>query len=306
MTAWDIATIAYSRTEDISAKHATLNGLFIDSGGTHMYTVDWGTEINQYTLGTAWNITTSSWDRTISTAAKQTGLANIFFNPTGSKMYTIGITTATVDEYNLGTPWDLSTAVYSQEKDVSAKAASPRGLYISDNGLKMYTMDNTDDDCDEWTLNPAWDITSATWIQNLDVTAREDNCRDVFLKPDGSKLYVVGITGAGLDQYALGTNWDLSTASWEKYESVGAQGNGPRTIMFKPDGSRLYVAESQHNSIDEYNLPAAGPDFSKVQVNVGDVWKDATNVQVNVGDVWKTATKMEINIGDAWKTVFST
>lgn len=50
---------------------------------------------------------------------------------------------------------------------------------------------------------------------------------------------------------------------------------------------------------------STGPDYTKVQVNIGDVWKSASNVQINIGDAWKTVTKMEINIGDTWKTVFS-
>ena len=56
----------------------------------------------------------------------------------------------------------------------------------------------------------------------------------------------------------------------------------------------------------EWVIPSAGgpPAGIGIQLNIGDVWKDATGVQINIGDVWKTVTKMEINIGDVWKTIF--
>ena len=47
-----------------------------------------------------------------------------------------------------------------------------------------------------------------------------------------------------------------------------------------------------------------GPDFTKLQINIGDAWKAAADMKINIGDAWKQVSGLQINIGDAWKTVF--
>lgn len=49
---------------------------------------------------------------------------------------------------------------------------------------------------------------------------------------------------------------------------------------------------------------SAGPDFTKLQINIGDVWKDGAGMQINIGDAWKEVDGAQINIGDAWKEIF--
>lgn len=49
---------------------------------------------------------------------------------------------------------------------------------------------------------------------------------------------------------------------------------------------------------------SSGPDYSTIQINIGDVWKDCSGMQINIGDDWKEVIGMQINIGDAWKDVF--
>ena len=53
--------------------------------------------------------------------------------------------------------------------------------------------------------------------------------------------------------------------------------------------------------VRNYGAAAVG---INMQINIGDVWKDATGIQINIGDVWKTVTKVELNVGDVWKTIF--
>lgn len=48
---------------------------------------------------------------------------------------------------------------------------------------------------------------------------------------------------------------------------------------------------------------SAGPDFSKIKVNIADVWKDGADMFINVGDDFKQVTEVWINIGDVFKQV---
>jgi len=66
------------------------------------------------------------------------------------------------------------------------------------------------------------------------------------------------------------------------------------------------VSELAVNYIHNINsvTTSTGPDFTKMQINIGDAWKAGAGMQVNIGDSWKQVAGMQVNIGDTWKTVF--
>jgi sugar lactone lactonase YvrE len=70
-------------------------------------------------------------------------------------MYTIGYNGDTVDEYDLGTAWDVSTAAYLQEFSVLAKESTPQGVFFKPDGTKMYTIGSSGDTVDEYDLAAA-------------------------------------------------------------------------------------------------------------------------------------------------------
>jgi len=57
-----------------------------------------------------------------------------------------------VDEYNLGTAWNVTTAVYLQEFSVAAKETALHGVFFRADGLKMYTIGSAGDTVDEYDL----------------------------------------------------------------------------------------------------------------------------------------------------------
>jgi hypothetical protein len=66
----------------------------------------------------------------------------------------------------------------------------------------------------EYDLSTAWDITTASYLQNFSVAAQETNPQDLFFKPDGTKMYVIGSSGDDVNEYDLSTAWDVTTASY--------------------------------------------------------------------------------------------
>jgi hypothetical protein len=79
---------------------------------------------------------------------------------------------------------------------------------------------------------------------------------DIFVKPDGSKLYHIG-TGTGqVWQYALSTANDITTASYES-KNFNVTDNSPTGIHFKPDGTKMFVVGYQTNAVFQYTLSTA-------------------------------------------------
>lgn len=106
--------------------------------------------------------------------------------------------------------------------------------------------------------------------------------------------------GVQLDTTATSTNTERDTVSGSRKAHKYSPG---QTAL--PDPWGVSDQEGADQATAFYAVYASAPDYTKVKVNIGDVFKSASNVQINIGDVWKTATKMEVNIGDVWKTSFS-
>jgi len=258
MTAWDVSTAVYLQEFSVAAKEATPTGLFFKPDGTKMYTIGaTGDTVDEYNLSTAWDISTAVYLQEFSVAAKESIPTGVFFKPDSTKMYTIGASGDTVDEYNLSTAWDISTAVYLQEFYVGAKENVPTGVFFKPDGTKMYTIGTSGDTVDEYNLSTAWNVSTAVYLQEFYVGAKDTSPQGLFFKPDGTKMYTIGSAGKTVDEYNLSTAWNVSTAVYLQEFSVAAKETGPAGVFFKPDGTKMYTIGDIGDTVDEYNLPAA-------------------------------------------------
>lgn len=191
----------------------------------------------------------------------------VAFKPDGTKMFHAGSINGKVYEYDLTTAWDVSTAVYSQSFSVSAQDAFPLDVFFKTDGSKMYIPGNENDSIYEYDLDVDWDISSASYNQTLDVSAKETAPTGVFFRNDGStedgkQMYVVGSNSDSVHEYSLSTAWDISTASFEQSFSVSAQEATPTCLFFRNDGGAnsgktMYIGGTAGNDIGEYSLSTA-------------------------------------------------
>ena len=258
-TAWDVSTASftYPTTDYFSvvAQEPTPTGLFFKPDGLKMYVIGvFGDDVNEYDLSTAWDISTAVFLQLKSIAAQETSPQDVFFKPDGLKMYVIGTVGDDVNEYDLSTAWDISTASYLQNFSVAAQETSPNGIFFKPDGLKMYIIGGTGDDVNEYDLSTAWDISTASYLQNFSVNAQETNPTGVFFKPDGLKMYVIGSTGDDVNEYDLSTAWDISTASYLQNFSVVAQETAPTGVFFKPDGLKMYIIGNVKRAVWSYDF----------------------------------------------------
>jgi hypothetical protein len=143
-TPWDLSTGSYTgKSKLISAQDTTPQGIFFRTNGLKMYMIGSNSDtVYQYTLATAWDISTATYDTvSFSIAAQQTSpQGGIYFSPFGSIMVIIGQAPNSAFQYELATPWDLSTASYTGlTKAVGAQDSQMSGLFIGKNGSKMFT-----------------------------------------------------------------------------------------------------------------------------------------------------------------------
>jgi len=192
--------------------------------------------------------------QSFSVATQENAPTAIFFKSDGTKMYVIGTTGDDVNEYNLSTAWDVSTATYSQNYSFAAQETNPRGIYFKDDGTKMYISGVGSNAVNEYNLSTAWDVTTASYSQNFSVSTQETNNRGLFFKPDGSKMYISGTTGDAVYEYDLSTSWDVSSASYVQNFSVADQETNPQAVFFKSDGTQMFVTGQATEAVYTYSL----------------------------------------------------
>jgi len=217
----------------------------------------WDLSFVYYNSPPGWDISTTNNLRSFSVASQENAPAGIFFKPDGLKMYVAGSGGDDINEYELSTAWDISSASYSQNFDLSVEVANPRGIFFKPDGAKLYVAGSSADIVYEYDLSTAWDISSASYLQNFNVQSQEGALKDVFLKQDGLKMYIVGSTSDSVSEYDLSTAWDISSASYLQNFSVNSQDGSPESLFFKPDGSKLYVLGSAGDNVYEYDLSTA-------------------------------------------------
>jgi len=117
----------------------------------------------------------------------------------------------------------------------------------------MYSVGTSTDTVYQYSLGTAWDVSTSSYDGgSKDVNPQDTQPTGVFFSPDGSTMFVSGFTGKDVNMYTLGTNWNVSTASFVSTHSVG---NSPECLTFSPDGSKMYVGTEFDSRVYEYDLP---------------------------------------------------
>ena len=233
-----------------------------------------GSNINGYDLSSA------SYD-SVSIASGALRPEGLFLNTDGTKLFVAesglaGQPARRIKGWTLTTPYDLSTAVSAGLKYVWAQTNSPSGVYLSSDGTKMFVSEMDNDSVLKYTLSTAWDLSTASYSQALDISAKETTPSDVFLKPDGSEVYVVGMSSDSVHQYSLSTNFDLSSASFTRSFSLSgavAALTNPSDFYFSEDGAKLFVYNYSNGLVYGFTLSTAYNistiSYSNVSFNVG-------------------------------------
>jgi len=196
--------------------------------------------------------------KSFSVATQMASLASLFLSPDGTKVYGLGGANIGY-QYTLSTPWDISTASYATKSySMNTQDTAVRDFFFSSDGTKMYALGGTNVTVYQYTLGTAWDISTASYAsKSYGVTTQDNNIWDIFISPDGTKMYITGLQYKKIFQYTLGTAWDVSTASYAS-KSYAPQGpNNSGGVWFSTDGYTMYTFNSVTYTLYQYTLTTA-------------------------------------------------
>jgi len=251
-TAWDVSTASYDSVSlDISAEQADVSGMQFSSDGTVIFIVS-SADIDKYTLSTAWDISTATASSLFSTSSQDTTLRGVAFNADGTKTYVAGDDNNTIYQYSTGSTvttgsFDLSTGNYFTD----TPSADVEYTFSNPADVQSFQLEVTGG-------AEGYDLANASYDSvELSVSAQEGSPNSIFFKPDGTKLFLMGDAGDDVNEYALSTAWDITSATFTTNFSVSSQETGPHGLWFKPDGTKMYVIGTAGDDVNEYSLSTA-------------------------------------------------
>ena len=214
-----------------------------------------------------YNISTAVYSQALDVSTESNTPYGVSFNSDGTKMFLIDAAGQAVEEYTLSTGFDISTASYVDGFSISAQETSPTGLTFNPDGTKMYIVGAINDTVYQYTLSTGFDVSTASYAsKSFSVASQETVPYGVALNDDGTKMFVVGSSSDSVNEYALSTAYDVSTASYTQAFSVLTEtGTTPQGFTFNPDGTKMYVCSATNDLIAQYSL-STGFDVSTASV----------------------------------------
>jgi uncharacterized protein with beta-barrel porin domain len=148
----------------------------------------------------------------------------------------------------------LAEPTFIANLDISSDEGVSTGITFKPDGTKMYITGQSADKILQYNLTTAFDITSATLEKSVLIRAVETTPQDVKFNSDGTVIFILGKTGAGIDRWSLSTPYDIGsiTATDTTHTSIGGD---PRGFAFNNNGTKMFVLDgSAEKRVEEYNL----------------------------------------------------
>ena len=287
----------------VNSQEANPRGITFNNDGTKMFIVGTtGDDVNEYTVSTGFDLTSTVTFVDSFAVTQCPNPTAVKFNTNGTKMFVTGVGNSNVHEYALTTGFDVSTSSFTQTLVTSGKDDDNFGLDFNNDGTKMYITGNQNDKIYEYNLSSAFDISTATFNQELYVGNIDIEPFGIEWSPDGHRLFIVGTRGNGVDEFRCQTAFDISTATHIGFLHTGGNPSG---IHISPDGTKMFIVGNSTDVIKQYALSvpysvaAAGSGLVIVEDNA-DIANNlqSANITTNNVSINQTITSEEYSTGD--------
>jgi 6-phosphogluconolactonase (cycloisomerase 2 family)/uncharacterized Zn-binding protein involved in type VI secretion len=135
-----------------------------------------------------------------------------------------------------------------------------RDVKFNNDGTKVFVLGRDNDNVYEYLVSTPFDVsTMSAVVQTLDIsvvssTQGDNAANGIDFNTDGTKLFVLGQGQDLVNEYALSTGFDLSTASFTQSLDISSEEDLPYGVTFNNDGTKMYITGRRQDDIDEYVL----------------------------------------------------
>jgi len=252
-TPWDV-TSNVSNVSFTPGGGDNVDSVVFKREGDKMYLGDVAIRlITEYDLSTINDVTTATPNGNTLTTDEDP--LDFTFKPTGLEFFTTAV--STMKKYHLDVAWNIQTASYF-ENSLAMTSTDVRGITWRPDGLKMYTAERDTNVIRELSTPNPWNMSMAVAGSTFDISLIESDVSDLWWKPDGTRLYIIGDTFPFVViQLDASTPFDVSTLSDSgiSFPLSLIVANVPAGLFFRDDGNKMYISTSG-GDILEFNLTA--------------------------------------------------
>ncbi len=170
-TAFDVSTASFDGLYSLIGKEQRANSIAFNNDGTRMFIAGVGNNsqvrVHEFSLDTAFDLSSGVTQlNTEDLISFQNHIDGVTFNYDGTKMYTITLMNSEVpslaldlmNQFKLTTPYDVSTLSLEGTYTVSSVSGDSREVVFSNDGSKMFIIDDDNDKVHEFNLSCNWSI----------------------------------------------------------------------------------------------------------------------------------------------------
>lgn len=188
----------------------------------------------------------------------------VVFSPDGRIAY-YRTGAAEISQFFLKNPYALDSENIidpSISLDTSSEETNVRDFFLSYDGKQLIIIGDTDY-FHRYTLSTPYLISSATYVDQFNYSTQESDARSIWVSMDGQKLWIVGVAGDEINEYAFGNPWDVSTISAVALFDLSSYDTAPLGIVLNIDQSRVYVLGNNGDTLEVFKNE--GSDISAVE-----------------------------------------
>ena len=255
----------------VTDEEKTPTGVIFNPEGTRMYVVGISQDrIRQYTVGVAFDLTsTITLERSRLISSVENRPQDIKFNSDGTVVFVLGTQNDGVARWSLSTPYDINSinqATIVADSTYTSIGGDPRGFDFNKDGTKMFVLDGSDQQVEEYDLTTPYNPDTKILKNTLSTPRGDSFHQGLGFSPDGLKMYVIQGRKAGggsnsdnnIIEYDLTTSFDISTAKKNGiFTTTHSSIEFLAGITFNNDGSKMYHINFNADEVREYTLTCA-------------------------------------------------
>jgi hypothetical protein len=153
-------------------------------------------------------------------------------------------------------------------------------------GSRMFITGSTGADVNVYNLTTPWDISTSAFVNVFSVSGQDTAPNGIYIKPDGTKMYIMGQTNDTVFQYTVPSidiqlTGPTSVAALDVQQDLTVYGN--TTGSFLNNGFRENISGQYYNLVSQADIGSAPNEIPLNQYLGNLAYQNAANIAGPVG-----------------------
>lgn len=261
----DLSTMSSAVQTLATSPETTPYGCCWGDDGNYFYLTGSATDtIRGYSTSSAYSLSGATYMGNLSISGQEASTPRALrVSLDGTSIYMLGDTGDNVYQYDMTTPFDITSASYSSKSlSVGTQDGNCLGIDISRDGTKLYMIGTQNDKIYQYTLSTAFDISTASfdskevsWAGTGPTTPA-----GVKISAGGDKVYIAANSPDTTYEFALSVDFDISTMASTPTASA-SHATGGNALMqgfdISADGTEMIATDSTDDLLYRHTIGTA-------------------------------------------------